>query len=135
MRISAGGRFTWLVIGSAFLACIVTFGGIFWMSGGSAVDGVLDASWTAPATNADGSPLTDLVSYRVYYSTTNPPCPGGQFVVIASATARPASEQKVSVRLTGLAMGQLYYVAITSVNSRGLWSRCSPVVSARARRP
>ena len=37
--------------------------------------GILDASWTAPTTNADGSPLTDLAFYRVYYGTANPPCP------------------------------------------------------------
>jgi len=134
LRISAGERFTWFPIGFVFLACIATLGGLFWMSR-SAVDGVLDASWTAPTTNADGSPLTDLASYRVYYGTTNSPCPGGPFLTVASSTARPASDQKVSVRLTGLTVGQLYYVAITTVNSRGVWSGCTPAASARARRP
>ena len=99
-----------------------------------AVDGVLDTSWTAPTTNADGSPLTDLESYRVYYSTTNPPCPDGPFVTVRSWTARPAPDQRVSVRLTGLTLGQLYYVAVSAVNSRGS-SGCTPAVSARARPP
>src|SRR6266568_1650783 len=41
--------------------------------------GVIDASWTAPTTNVDGSSLTDLASYRVYYGTSNPSCPGSSF--------------------------------------------------------
>ena len=133
MRTSAGARFTWLAIGFVFLACIATLGGLFWMRR-PAVDGVLDTSWTAPTTNADGSPLTDLKSYRVYYSTTNPPCPDGPFVTVRSWTARPAPDQRVSVRLTGLTLGQLYYVAVSAVNSRGS-SGCTPAVSARARPP
>jgi hypothetical protein len=100
-----------------------------------AEDGVLDASWTAPTTKADGSPLTNLESYRVYYSTTNPPCPDGPFLRVDSLTARPAPDQRVSVRLTGLTRGRLYYVAVRAVNSRGWWSSCTPVVSARARPP
>ena len=120
------------VIAFVVVACIATIGGCFLMRGS---DGVLDASWTAPTTNADGSPLTDLVSYRVYYSTTNPPCPGGPFLTVASSTARPAPNQTVSVRLTGLTIGQLYYVTIATVNSRGMLSGCTPAASARARRP
>ncbi|HLA00439.1 MAG TPA: hypothetical protein VJZ24_02240 [Thermodesulfovibrionales bacterium] len=28
-------------------------------------------SWTAPTTNSDGSPLTNLSGYKIYYSTTS----------------------------------------------------------------
>ena len=49
-----------------------------------AVAGVLDASWTAPTTNSDGSPLTDLASYRVYFGTSATPCPSGTFVSVPS---------------------------------------------------
>ena len=41
--------------------------------------GILDASWTAPTTNTDGSPLTDLAAYRVYYGTSGAPCRGARF--------------------------------------------------------
>jgi len=42
--------------------------------GGSPVrSGVLDARGTAPTTNTDGTSLTDLASYRVYYGTRAPP--------------------------------------------------------------
>jgi len=29
-----------------------------------------------------------VVSYRVYYSTTDPPCPGGRVLTVDAATAR-----------------------------------------------
>ena len=38
--------------------------------------GILDASWFAPTTNTDGSPLTDLASYSVYYGTSDSPLLG-----------------------------------------------------------
>ena len=75
--------------------------------------GVLDASWTAPTTNTDGSPLTDLASYRVYYRTSNPPCPGSSFFQVASPTPSPPSNQTVTFRLTGLSTGTLYNVSVT----------------------
>ena len=109
----------------AVVACIVTTSGCLQR----ASDGVLDASWAAPTTNADGSPLIDLMSYRVYYSTTNPPCPGGQFLTVTPSTPDRAGR----VTLTGLTVGQRYYVSIAAVNSRGVGS-CSPVSSALARR-
>jgi len=137
MRISAGERVTLLMVALVVVGTLATLGGILLMRerSSSAVYGVLDASWTAPTTNADGSPLTDLASYRLYYGTTNPPCPDGPFLTVASATARPAPHQSVSARLTGLTVGQLYYVAVTAVNSRGVASACSITKDARARRP
>ena len=102
---------------------------------GCAASGVLDASWVAPITNADGSPLTDVVSYRVYYSTTDPPCPTGSSIVAAAPKEPLPSDQRLEVRLTGLTVGKLYYVAVTAVNSRGIASSCSSTASARARQP
>ena len=87
------------------------------------------------ATNADGSPLTDVVSYRVYYSTTDPPCPGGRAMVAAAPKVPLPPDQRLEVRLTGLTVGKLYFVAVTAVNSRGIASTCSSTVSARARQP
>ena len=134
MRTPVGERFAWLAVGFVLLACIAILGGLVWMRR-PAVEGVLDASWTAPIANADGSPLTDLAFYRVYYGLTNPPCPGGLFLTVTSSTARPVPHQTVSVRLSGLTLGQLYYAAVTAVNSRGASSSCSTTASARARRP
>jgi hypothetical protein len=104
--------------------------------GGSAMDGVLDLSWTAPTSNADGGTLTDLVSYRIYVSTGDAPCPDGRFVTIDAATGvSRAPDQRVAIRLAPLTAGQVYYVAVTAVNSGGVSSLCSDTASGRARRP
>ena len=111
--------------------CLVLGGVVLATNPGSA--GVLDASWTAPTTNTDGSPLTDLASYRVYYVTApTSPCPGSTFVQVASPTTTPPPGQIVSVRLTGLTTGTLYNVAVTAVDTIGNQSACSTVATAAA---
>jgi hypothetical protein len=94
--------------------------------------GVLDASWSTPTTNGDGSPLTDLASHRVYYGPA-PACPGGTYVQVASPTTSPGPDQTESVRLTGLTTGALYFVSVTAVNMSGDESPCSIGASAVAR--
>ena len=95
--------------------------------------GTLGASWIAPTTDADGSPLTDLASYRVYYGTSNPPCPGSSFFQIAASTPSPPAGQIVTLRLPGLSKSSLYYVSVTSVDSIGHESACSIQATAVAR--
>lgn len=102
---------------------------------GCASSGVLDVSWVAPTTNVDGSAATNVVSYRVYYSTTDPPCPGGSVVALAAPKVPLPPDQPLGFRLTGLTMGKLYFVAVTAVNSGGIASSCTSTVSARARQP
>jgi hypothetical protein len=102
---------------------------------GCAASGVLDVSWVAPTTNADGSPLTDVVSYRVYYSTADSPCPGERAIVSAAPRVPLPPDQPLTVRLTGLTLGKLYFVAVTAVNSGGSESSCTSTVSGRARQP
>ena len=102
---------------------------------GCAASGVLDVSWVAPTTNADGSPLTDVVSYQVYYSTTDPPCPTGSAIAAAAPKVPLPPDQRLVVRLTGLTVGKLYFVAVTAMNSRGSESNCTSTASARARQP
>src|SRR2546427_1755880 len=95
--------------------------------------GILDATWTAPTTNTDGSPLTDLASYRIYHGTGSAPCPGPSFFQVASSTASPPANQAVSFRLTGLSTGTTYFVAITAVDAGGMQSACSAAASAGAK--
>ena len=95
--------------------------------------GVLDLSWTPPTANVDGSPATDIASYRIYYGTTSNPCPGDTPLTVSATTASPG--QTVKTRLTGLKMGELYYVAVTAVSSSGKESVCSVAASGRARNP
>jgi len=100
-------------------------------SSGSA--GILDASWVAPTTNADGSALNDLAFYRLYFDTSSTPCQRSAFFQVASPTSSPASNQTVTYQVTGLLAGARYFAAVTAVDSSGLESACSPVASAVAR--
>src|SRR5437899_11529880 len=66
----------------------LSLGGILLMAttGGA---GVLDASWTAPTTNIDESPLMDLVAYRVYFGHSDAPWPGFCLLLFGSSTPSP----------------------------------------------
>jgi hypothetical protein len=97
-----------------------------------AVAGVLDASWSAPTTNTDGSPLTDLSLYRVYYGlqSAGTPCPSGAFVPVPSPSATPGPGDTVGVRLTGLTSGTPYTVSVVAVDTAGNASACSAPANA-----
>jgi List-Bact-rpt repeat protein len=97
-----------------------------------AVAGVLDATWTAPTTNTDGSQLTDLSFYRVYFGTSTTPCPGGTFVTVPSPNPAPPPGQTVSTRLTGLTNNTVYNVSVDAVDTSGNASTCSAVANATA---
>jgi len=114
-----------LTLGLAVVALLLA------ASPGSA--GVLDASWTSPTTNVDGSQLTDLAFYRVYYGIGSTPCPGPSAFQVASLTSSPGAGQTVTFRLTGLTSGTSYFVAVTAVDSSGNESACSSAASAVAR--
>jgi hypothetical protein len=109
----------------AGLAIAVTLSGC-----GIGRSGVLDLSWTAPTQNTDGSPVADITSYRVYYGTTPSPCPGGTYITVSNPPG--GAGQKVTTRLTKLAVGELYYVSIAAVTSSGVQSTCSTAASNRA---
>jgi hypothetical protein len=81
--------------------------------------GTATLSWTPPTENADGSTLTDLAGYRIYY---------GRNVDNLSET--------IVVNNPGLTMYVVenlwqakWYFSITSVNSRGVESRRSPTAT------
>src|SRR2546427_2593126 len=97
-----------------------------------ALAGVLDASWTAPTTNSDGSPLTDLASYQVYFAAgaSSTPCPSGTFVSVPSPSSQPPAGQTVSTRLTGLTNNTIYNVSVVAVDTGGNPSACSAVVTS-----
>jgi hypothetical protein len=85
----------------------------------------LTAAWTAPTQNTDGSALTDLTSYRVYYGRgTANPCRMTTLITVPAPTT--------SVPLTGLANGVQYTATITAINSAGQESACPTPVSGTA---
>src|SRR5439155_1260909 len=80
----------------------------------------------------DGTPLTDLDSYRVYYGVATAPCPGPTFFQVPSPTSSPAPDTTVSFRLTGLTTGAQYGVSVSAVDLNGNESACSLVASGVA---
>jgi hypothetical protein len=123
-------EFTRVVVlsGAVFEALVI-------LAGCAAREGVLLASWMPPTTNTDGSPLTDLASYRIYFNTVGSPCPGGLSVKVDAAAVGRTPDGRVSVILSNFVVGQMYHVAVTAVNSRGEASDCSNTASAPARLP
>src|SRR2546427_11669786 len=79
--------------------------------------GVLDATWNAPTTNAGGESVTGLASYRVYYGTSNPPCPTSSFLAVPSINSAPMPGIVVSFTLTGLIAGNVYLVPGTALHA------------------
>ena len=76
-------------------------------------------TWQAPLLNSDGTPLTDLAAFKVYWGTTQGSY--SQSTKIASATAR-------SYTVSGLTKGTWYFV-VTALNSKGVESPYSNVWS------
>lgn len=75
-------------------------------------------NWTAPTTNTDGTALTNLSGYKIYYGTS------------ASSLSNSVSVSLglSSYMISNLASGTWYF-AITAVNSSGIESALSSVVS------
>lgn len=75
--------------------------------------------WTAPTTNSDGTPLTDLAGYYIYYGSSD-----GAFTHTVNVTS-PAT---VSYVVTNLSSGTWYF-AISAYTNTGLVSPQSNVGS------
>ncbi len=115
-----------------FRAIGLTLNGVLLVAASSHA-GVLTASWTAPIANTDGSPLTELALYRVYYSIFDSPCPGSTFAEVVSPSSISAPNETISFQLTGLTAGAFYTVSVTAVDTHGNESACSDTASAVAR--
>ena len=85
----------------------------------SPATGSASLSWTVPTENTDGTPLTDLAGYHIYYGTS-----AGAWT--STITVLDATE--TSYVVNGLAAGT-YYFAIVAFNSEGSDSAQSNVGS------
>ena len=74
-------------------------------------------TWSRPTENTDGSPLTNLAGYVLYYGTGFP-VPFSAIYLEANATA---------LEIQNLAPGNWYF-QIESVNTEGMPSELSPTV-------
>ena len=116
---------SWFVLVGFILVSIVV--------GAARVDGAsVTLSWTAPTTNADGTRLADLASYRIYLATSTPPCPSASFFTVPSPTRAPASGQTMSSLVTALTPGTTYFARVTAVDNSGNESACSGAASGVA---
>jgi hypothetical protein len=77
--------------------------------------------WNPPTENTDGTALTDLVGYKIYYGTES------QTYTQTVTVANPGLATYV---VQNLPTGNTYYFAVTAYNSSGLESLLSDEVSA-----
>ncbi len=85
----------------------------------SGASGSASLSWAAPTTNTDGSALTDLAGYRVYYGTS---------ADLLSRDLEITSANATSTTVGSLSAGTWYF-AVAAVNSAGLVGDLSNVAS------
>jgi putative Ig domain-containing protein len=81
--------------------------------------GTATVNWTAPTTNSDGSPLTNLAGFRVAY---------GQDQTSLDESARVDTAGATSLTVTNLTSGKWYF-GVIAVNSMGLESPISNIGS------
>lgn len=82
---------------------------------------VVTLSWDAPTTNADGTPLTDLAGYKIYYGTSS-----GAY----STAIKVGNITKYMAY--NLENGVVYYFAVTAYDMSGKESKFSNEVSGVA---
>jgi hypothetical protein len=83
------------------------------------VQGWAALSWDTPLQNDDGSPLTDLAGFRIYYGTS---------ATNLSQVAQINQPSATSFTVNDLNAGTWYF-ALTAVNSQGVESQRSGVAS------
>ena len=70
--------------------------------------GTATLSWQSPATNTDGSALTDLSGFRIYYGTGS-----------ANYSSSIDVGNVTTYQVTGLAEGYTYYFVVTALDTSG----------------
>lgn len=76
-------------------------------------------SWTAPTTNTDGTPLSDLIAYKIYYGTTPNQWSNQVYIDNPSITTYVVDNLSPNT----------YYFSATSINSMGVESAFSNMAS------
>lgn len=87
----------------------------------AAATGSLTLSWDAPSANEDGTPLTDLAGYNLYYGQTSPvTISNSKLVQLATVTTATISD---------LAPGT-YFIAVAARDANGNVSDLSASIRA-----
>jgi fibronectin type 3 domain-containing protein len=90
----------------SFLFLYLLFTMVICLNASSAFPGTATLSWNAPTTNADGTPLTDLAGYKVYYGTASRTY--SQNIDVGNVT---------TYAVNNLTDGATYYFAVTAYDT------------------
>lgn len=108
-----------------FLFCAVT-----------AYGGQATLCWDPPTTNVDGTPLTDLGGYKIYYGTSSGNYPMTTDIYLGECVPCGGSHPECALcanactyTVTGLTDGATYYFVATAYNTSGNESEYSNEVS------
>lgn len=93
-------------------------GGTDPVNSGPVGTGVAALSWAKPTTNDDGSPMTNLAGYQLYYAQETPVTPAN------SQSVSVLDPNQTSLEVDALAPGT-YYFTVTAVNLQGAESSMS----------
>src|SRR5262245_13451896 len=104
---------------------------LVWVSVAAA--GYLSLDWDAPIVSVDGTPLTDLARYRVYYDTAVPDCSAPPYREFAAPDAAPGAGERARAVLSELTAGRTYHVRVAAIDAWGNEGPCTPPVSGVAR--
>jgi hypothetical protein len=77
-------------------------------------NGQVHLAWDAPTTRADGTPLTDVAGFKLYYGPTS-----GTYAFVKDVG------NHTTFALSGLEPGGFHYITVTAYDSAGVESRMS----------
>jgi len=106
-RITVLNKITMAASSLPKILCLILLFIIIGLAGASSsLASTANLSWTAPTTNTDGSTLTDLAGYKVYYGTAS-----------GSYTSSIDVGNTLSYQVLSLTGGVTYYFAITAYDT------------------
>ncbi len=112
---------------------------LFICAAANGAEASITMAWQPSATNADGTPCTDLAGYKIYYDTDQSGAPyngtglaqGASPIIVpvspVSSLADPSNPQFV---VSGLTAGTTYYVVVTSYDTSSNESGYSNEITA-----
>jgi hypothetical protein len=122
----SGGGISWSLLFLTYLVVsLIAYGcGGGGSSGGSSnntsttPNGSATLAWDAPATNTDGTALTDLAGYKIYYGTVS-----GKYSHVIDVG------NLTTYRVENLTVGTTYFFVVTDYNTSGAESGLSNEVA------
>lgn len=114
------GRCGFLLVAAILLGLHGCYGTPGTATGPTDGDGTATVSWIAPTQNADGSKITDLAGYMIYYGTS----PDN-----LAESVEVKGPRTTSYTVKNLKSGTTYYFNIVAFTARGIRGSASPTVS------